>query len=306
MNIGTKTPIWMRIPVLRGWITRLRIWKSKRQLANAYKFFSRSIAQRAIDEIQFSDHGCVFVLHDGRRYRFDPSRSAGWLYSVPFSGTFEEKETEYLRHLVQPGWVCLDVGACFGWYTLLLSRLVSSGGRVHAFEPVRPNLECLRENVALNKSDNIVLNDIALGDKTGKVTLYLPKRGVSASLRQHGTAADCEALEALVVTLDEYVGRSRLERLDFIKADIEGAELLLLNGGLETLRRFKPSLMLEIQAHSTRLFGYAPDAIFTLLADMGYQAYYVGPDATLIPYMSSRNSQLPDYNFIFQHKGAGR
>jgi hypothetical protein len=102
--------------------------------------------------------------------------------------------------------------------------------------------------------------------------------------------------------LDEYVSRSKLERLDFIKADIEGAELLLLNGGLETLKRFKPALMLEIQGHSTRLFGYAPEAIFILLADIGYQAYYVGTDARLISYTPSRSSALPDYNFIFQHQ----
>jgi FkbM family methyltransferase len=305
-KVNYSYPLWKKVPVLRGWITRFNAWLAKRRLLQAYQTFRQCAGHDGIGEVRFSRDGSTFLLNDGRRYLFDPSRAAGWLYSIPFSGTFEEKETEYLRTFVRPGWVCLDVGACFGWYTLLLSRLVGSGGRVHAFEPVRSNLGCLRENVALNKSENIVLNDVALGDKAGKVTLYLPKRGVSASLRQHGSKTGCETLETTVVTLNEYVNRSGLERLDFIKADIEGAELLLLNGGLETLKRFKPSLMLEIQAHSTRLFGYAPDAIFTLLADMGYQAYYVGPDAALIPYTPSGNSQLPDYNFIFQHKGAGR
>lgn len=301
MNRSTNTPMWMRIPVVRGWLHRLRIWRSRRRLLSAYRVFSGSVAQSTIKEIAFNKEGCVFTLHDGRRYRFDPSRAAGWLYSVPFSGVFEQKETEYLKTLIRPGWVCLDVGACFGWYTVLLSHLAGRVGRVHAFEPVTPNLECLRANVALNGSGNVVLNDIALGEQAGKIKLYLPRHGVSASIRAHGSAASCKVLDATVSTLDDYVARNNLERLDFIKADIEGAELLLLNGGLTTLKRFKPCLMLEIQAHSTGLFGYAPAAVFTLLGGLGYRAYYVGKDAGLVPYQPSNAAVLPDYNFIFRH-----
>ncbi len=284
---------------------RSRNWRSRRRLANAYRFFSRSAAQSSVEEIRFGEGGCTFLLRDGRRYRFDPSRAAGWLYSVPYSGTFEEKETEYVKSVVRPGWVCFDVGACFGWYTVLLSRSVGVGGRVYAFEPVKSNFECLRENVVLNGGDNVALSDVALGDQAGRITLYLPSGGVSASIRPHGSATKCEVMEATVTTLDEYVARTNLERLNFIKADVEGAELLLLKGGMKTLKRFRPGLMLEIQAHSTRLFGYEPAAVFTLLAGLGYQAHYIEANGKLVPYEPYRNAELPDYNFFFWQRESG-
>jgi FkbM family methyltransferase len=178
---------------------------------------------------------------------------------------------------------------------------VESEGMVYAFEPVRPNFECLRDNVGLNSSHNVVLENRALGERPGRLKLYLPRDGVSASLRAHGGEANCDVMEAEVTTLDDFVERSAIARLDFLKADIEGAELLLLKGGIRTLERFKPTLMLEVQAHSTRLFGYLPEALFTMLRNLGYRAHYVDSGGTLATVGESEMSSLPDYNFVFVH-----
>ena len=105
-----------------------------------------------------------------------------------------------------------------------------------------------------------------------------------------------------MISLDEYVADADISRLDLIKADIEGAELLFLRGAMEALHRFKPMLILEIQAHSTRLFGHEPTAVFDLLSKIGYRAFYVEADATLKPYAPGLSGHLPDYNFVFRHE----
>jgi FkbM family methyltransferase len=294
----------MHVPVLRGWIVRLRSWQDQRRLLAAYRTFQNCAALDTVAEISFGDSKCVFALRDGRRYIFDPSRAAGWLYSVPFSGTFERKETNYLQRIITPGWICFDVGACFGWYTVLLSRRAGEGGAVHAFEPIAPNRECLTANLALNECRNVTVNAKALGENAGHVDMFLPRNGVSASFRPHGDSAKCARIAVEVTTLDAYVAAAGITRLDLVKADIEGAELQLLKGGIGTLQKFKPVLMLEVQAHSTRLFGHDPVDVFALLAELGYAAYTVAPEGTLIPYKGHAATPLPDYNFIFRHPGA--
>jgi FkbM family methyltransferase len=261
------------------------------------------VGLEGISGIYFDRSGCVVTLQDGRRFRFDLSRAAGWLYSVPFTGTFERKETEYVRKIVQPGWVCVDVGACFGWYSVLLSQAVGACGQVHAFEPVKPNFECLTANVALNDATNVRTNNVALGDRPGRLQLYLPFDGVSASFRPHAAISKCSILETDVTTLDAYAQQAGLTRLDFLKADIEGGELLFLKGGRQTLERFKPTLLLEIQAHSTHLFGYEPEAVFNFLEELGYRASYLAQDGTLVPVGRNQSNSLPDHNFVFSPLG---
>ncbi|MEX0958151.1 MAG: FkbM family methyltransferase [Burkholderiales bacterium] len=302
-DVISKNPIWSRVPLLRRWIARKKGKAAINRLVAAHEFFAQLTQKESVAAVHFDHNGCYFSLADGRRYKFDPSRAVGRLYSVPFSGTFEKKETEYLKRLVRPDWVCFDVGACFGWYSILFSQGTGAGGQVHAFEPVPPNFQCLSENVALNGAVNVVLDKRALGDQAGVLKLYLPREGVSASLRPHASVSECEVIEAQVTTLDEYVSRMGIQRLDLLKADIEGAELLLLKGGMATLRKFKPTLLLEIQAHSTRLFGYEPNAVFSLLSELGYRAGYVQEDGSLTAFDHKDVIRLPDYNFVFTHPG---
>ncbi|NIN35661.1 MAG: hypothetical protein GTO60_11480, partial [Gammaproteobacteria bacterium] len=88
--------------------------------------------------------------------------------------------------------------------------------------------------------------------------------------------------------------------IDFIKADIEGAELLMLKGAKETLKRYHPILMLEIQSHSTKLFGYKPEDVFDFLHEIGYAGFYVTQQGNLELCLPGKQyHHLPDYNFIF-------
>lgn len=290
-----------KIPVIRGWLARFRNHKAKTTQLNLYSTMIKRIKETPISSIHFDSNGCVYTLDDGRSFHFNPEKSAGWLYTVPYSGTFEQKETEFVRRAVQSDFVCIDIGACFGWYSVLLSHVVGERGQVHSFEPVPDNRECLLTNLALNHASNVKVNTFALGDKECSTKIYVPMDGVSGSLKAHAKLEDCKILEINVSTLDKYVTDNELNRIDFIKADIEGAEFLMLKGAEFTLRKYRPILMLEVQAHSTKLFGYVPEDLFEWLKKIGYKAYYVNASYELVKYNNSLDqSELPDYNFIFK------
>lgn len=292
-----------KIPGIRGWLTRWRNHKVRNAQLNSYSHMLRCVKETSVSSIHFDNNGCVYSLEDGRSFLFNPEKSAGWLYSVPYSGSFEEKETEYLRRNIQHDWVCFDIGACFGWYSILFSRIVGLAGQVHAFEPVPDNRECLMANLKLNEASNIKVNPFALGEELSTTKIYVPFDGVSGSLRAHAKPDDCKIIDIDVSTLDNYVNENDLTRVDFIKADIEGAEFLMLKGAEDTLRKYRPILMLEVQAHSSRLFGYEPEDLFQWLQGIGYRAYYVDSNYELVDCAEVLGtSNLPDYNFVFKHE----
>ena len=136
-----------RIPVLRGWLVRWRASCSKRHLLKSYHTAISLVKSTPIESITYKKNRCVYKHDDGREFVFRPDKAAGWLYSIPFLGDFEAKETAYVKATVEKNWTCLDVGGCFGWYSILLSKLVGPTGSVHVFEPVPDNRECLLENI---------------------------------------------------------------------------------------------------------------------------------------------------------------
>lgn len=293
-----------RIPVLRGWLVRWRAACSRRHLLKSYHNAISLLKRTPIESITYKKSRCVYKHDDGREFVFRPDKAAGWLYSIPFSGDFEVKETSFVKRTIEKDWVCLDVGGCFGWYSVLLAQLVGPNGAVHVFEPVPDNRECLLENIKLNMCSNVSVHPYALADTPCTATIFVPKYGVSGSLRAHASKTKCTAVGVKVSTLDEFARATALTRLDFIKADVEGAEILILEGGGETLRRFKPTLMLEVQAPSTRLYGYKPNDLFKLTAKLGYAAYRLDYKGFLVPLLHAAFSgaQLPDDNFVFVHE----
>ena len=185
----------------------------------------------------------------------------------------------FLR-LVRRGDVVLDIGANAGYYTLLFSHLAGPQGRVHAFEPVAQTFAILSRQVQRNRgSDNVVLNQCALADRAGDVSLLVPERdlGQAALARHHAGpwryAGSIEPHSSRAITLDEYA--AGLQALDFLKCDVEGAERLVLQGGEATLRRFRPLLFLEVCPDWTASFGYEPVETLPFLAAFGYSRFYL-------------------------------
>ncbi|MDF1756308.1 MAG: FkbM family methyltransferase [Verrucomicrobiales bacterium] len=290
-----------KIPFVRGVIAKWENRRAMRKLLSNYENQVDLIRSTPIKSISFQERACIYELEDGRKFAFRPDKTAGLLYSVPFAGNFEAKETAYIKNTLGKDWVCLDVGGCFGWYTSLFSQIVGESGAVHVFEPVPDNRECLQQTLELNNCKNVAVHNFALGNSCSSETIYVPDRGVSGSLRVPKGARKVRSFEVKVRTLDDFSLTDTISRVDFIKADIEGAELMFIQGGIDVLNRFRPILLLEVQAHSTRTFGYEPRDLFLLMKSLDYVAHWVDQSGDLVccDDVTSEGVSLPDYNFVF-------
>jgi FkbM family methyltransferase len=180
--------------------------------------------------------------------------------------------------LIRRGDVILDVGANVGYFTMLFSDLVGKKGEVHAFEPIHGTFAELSRNIGRFPGyRNVRLKCAALGDRSNPIRMFLPgsDSGQAALVRHRDgswEAASIASIDVEMIRLDEYAGD--LPRIDFVKCDVEGAELLVLIGGQSILKRLRPRLLLEVDNRWLRSFGRTAEDLFSLLRQIGYSHFY--------------------------------
>lgn len=163
-------------------------------------------------------------------------------------------------------------------------------GRVYAIEPGSYARAILRGVVWLHGLANVSVLPMALGSGSGLGTLTLPVKGRGsfgfglAHLGAPGDRWDEVAQELVALaTLDALVAALGLDRVDCIKADVEGWELQVLRGARDTIQRFRPHLMLELTEEHLARAGDRLDDIFAFLEELGYAALELAPGGELVP-----------------------
>ena len=152
-------------------------------------------------------------------------------------GLYEHAKQRLIVREVRENTVFWDVGANVGFYTLLASMLVGSG-KVFAFEPVPRNLSYLKKHLALNEVVNAEVLPLAISDKNGSSSFETEDSGFMGRLSDQGR------LLVSTATLDGLVDEGKVLPPDYVKIDIEGAELFALRGARQTFQRFHPTLFL--------------------------------------------------------------
>ena len=181
-----------------------------------------------------------------------------------------------LGTLIPEQGVILDIGAHIGGYAKEFARLHHGNVSVHCFEPSPYNLSILKEVVG--KLNNVRINEFALSDKTGEIDFYLPVKesghlGIGLGHFGAEQARDYVTERVQTATLDSYATENGFSRLDFVKCDVEGAEFLVLQGGAETIRRFRPTLYLEVVEDYLARMGHHVKDVFDFLHAVGYETY---------------------------------
>lgn len=185
------------------------------------------------------------------------------------AGFLKEKYPElfYLKTLVKPGFTCVDIGANVGYYSVFLSKYAGKTGRVFAIEPVPLFANIFVKNTGRFALKNITLYQCALGAEKKKVTLGTPlidgvfRHGLTKVMEEN-EGAGMQTYEANMEVADQLF--APLEKIDFLKCDVEGYEVILFPQMLETLKRCKPLIQIEISTMENR------KKIIELLNGLGY------------------------------------
>lgn len=205
-----------------------------------------------------------------------------------------------LARFIPEGGVIFDVGAHFGYLSKEFCSIHSGSCQVHCFEPVSYTRSILRRVVG--RFGNVRIESRALSDRAGITKISVPVKesgrlgiGLShfgAEMRRDYIVETVETL-----TVDAYMDEQALARLDFIKCDVEGAELLVLQGAEKALARYRPVIYCELNTQLAARMGYGPESVFGFLAERGYCAYILDASGAKHP-VSGVVKGADDYLFL--------
>ncbi len=213
----------------------------------------------------------------------------------------------------EPGAVILDVGANHGRYTKHLAALHKGSCHVYAFEPLDYNLKMLR--LVVGRKPNVTIIEKGLSNMPGAVELYVPYKKASRRY-SHGSAhmSDAASPDALgtrtapdvckttiqTIRLDDWASGQNLDRLDLMKIDVEGAEPLVIEGGLGTIDRFRPAIFAELIPGMPERVGKSVGDVIDPLREMGYRML-AADDALRAPReVDAWTPDARDYLFLSQ------
>ncbi len=228
--------------------------------------------------------GCV--LYDGTELLFPSNVGIGFSSSIYLKGTsgFEPHNWRVIKALAKTRNVLVDVGAHFGFYSVLAHK-VNSSITTLSFEPI-PELhnDCRRFHQANLAHGKFEIYNLALSDKSGQSTIYIP-RGVrltevrSASLQKeffYNQQFERDELVIQMTTWDEFVAQRGLNQFKgaetFLKIDVEGHELAVLRGSQTYLRTERPFIVCEIDTAAENV-----DGLKGLLTPLGYNILAISP-----------------------------
>jgi FkbM family methyltransferase len=206
----------------------------------------------------------------GRGLRFNPGgANAGYVL-----GTYEPLMQQAFLRILQPGMCVYDVGANVGYLTILAAKLVGPKGQIVAFEPLAANARQIQHNAELNSFTHVRVRQEALGDKEGQAAFRVSAESGWGKLAYVGAVSQETAIiEVPVRKLDSITAGGELPRVHLMKIDVEGAEVDVLRGAIETLRAERPFLLVEL--HGTNC------QVADLLLELDYEMGVLGSSASI-------------------------
>lgn len=261
--------------------------------------YAAYLKQTNIASIEITDDTVLMTSRDKRvrmacplgDYRVAPVEVLNFL-------DYESDDSAMIMRLVASAENVVDIGANMGWYAINIARTYPAC-QVYAFEPIPRTYAFLERNISLNDVPNIHPHPFGLSSERKDLMFYFyPEGSGNASSANLSERVDAELIACHVERLDDFVRNSGL-RVDFIKCDIEGAELFAFQGAKETLQMDKPIVFTEMLRKWAAKFDYHPNEIIALFSSIGYRCFYVKGGG--LGEITEVTDETIETNFFFLH-----
>tara|TARA_Y100000996_G_scaffold256676_1_gene202015 strand:+ start:114 stop:1094 length:981 start_codon:yes stop_codon:yes gene_type:complete len=199
-------------------------------------------------------------------------------------GVYGKLDTQTVEKLIKPNDYVIDVGAAIGYFTLIFARSVGQNGRVFSFEPKKDRFEILSKNVQVNNYSNVILENKAIMENKKKMNFYERDDGFSGlrfitnpekPIKYLNTDKHKVPVEITTIDLDEYLeNNGLLEKISFMKIDVDGPELLVLQGSKSLLKNENLKIFMEWDKASAKWSGCEPVEIIDLLLENNFKMFY--------------------------------
>jgi len=235
----------------------------------AYNITLHKIWGKLTDEL-------ILYTKDNMKFNMHFPEDKDWVDIIYLRQSWETGTTNVLKKIIKPDDIVFDIGANFGWYTMLFSK-IAKHGQCHSFEPVPWIYNKLKLNLSLNHAGkNVYLNQLALGNTNQIVHLHtFPGENYGLSSILPLGRKEFSISDAQMITLTEYIESKKIKRVDFIKCDVEGAEFHVLKGsnGLFALKE-PPIWLFETNEETAKAFNHRPSDLFAFLRNFYEYKFY--------------------------------
>jgi FkbM family methyltransferase len=280
--------------------------ETQKTLSNFQDLFGKKSTRVKSVDISERDFTLIYEVEHGKNIKMtiDPRDLRTAPMSILSDGNYEELELQILLMIAKISNLFCDVGANIGFYTLASSR-VNLNLKILCFEPNKLVVKSLENNLMNNSSkistSNITIFPTALGEfEVKNAELFVPigsGSGAGSLKNLHPDEGATEILNIEIVSLDSILVNEPL--FDLMKIDVEGFELSVLKGALQTIERFKPTIFIELLRKWMKPFGDAPQDVVELLATFGYICFAIGVES--LNEIEIIDDQTIENNFIFVH-----
>jgi len=182
----------------------------------------------------------------------------------------EAGDIRALTSLIKPGTIVIDVGANIGFFTKFFAECVTEKGKVLAIEPEQNNFKRLNQMINRRRLEQKVETfEAVAAARSGQLKLKInPLHPADHKISEDG-------VPVRAISIDELVAERGWQPVSLIKIDVQGAEMLVLQGSVETLRRFRPALYLEVDDDSLRRLGTTARQLFLMVKQLGYRIHRI-------------------------------
>lgn len=233
---------------------------------------------------QFFNMSFKVKLLNGEKIKFTPE---GQIALAIFSSRFESQEVGTFQRIIKPGMIIVDAGANIGLYSLISSRLVGEDGKVFSFEPSKETFGRLLINIKLNGISNISAVNCGLGDQSNQKLILRQDKGYGDAERYLFAANEAPPIklenmneiyieeEIIIDTLDNYLHKINVNKIDFLKIDTEGFEYYILKGAEQVLLN-SPNLviLMECTQLGTARARTSQKEVFDFLNKLNFNIFY--------------------------------
>lgn len=265
----------------------------------APEWFLRKLQYRGLDQKK----NILLNMRLGHKIELIPTQS--YLERVIYNRAYHDEGTFYLEPFLKEGAVILDIGANIGLLTCAYAqRFKKHSPVIYAVEAVEQNFLKLVRNIDLNGFKNVHPFRLALGEEAGELTFKLPSKDFIGnavgsnvlSVEDSKTITDASGYQEVVplVRLDDWARANNVDRCDFMKIDVEGAELSVFRGGREFIKKFRPIIQCEFNRHWLEQQGISIRDFEEFFRPLGYSFFVDSGDEFVPLEAESFNSPLVD------------
>jgi len=187
--------------------------------------------------------------------------------------THEPSATQLFKKYIQEGMYEIDIGSNLGYYALLASKCTGPRGKVIAIEPEPNNFDLLKINVETNRIENVTVLPYAIGDENGTSKFFVTEASNTNSLLQPALGNVMASIHVQVRKLDTLYEELNIPRIDLVRMDIEGGEIIAIKGMSRVLKQYKPMLLIELHCDTAGVDNIKK--LLKSLVSYGYTAQYL-------------------------------